>query len=81
MINFESLVYIKRCETNDFVYNFGLQWSNIAFNPNNESNKILLMVSEILSPSRKRDLYRYFTVTSKKISMGFSEVFLDEKTL
>jgi hypothetical protein len=75
MINFESLVYIKRCKINKFGYNFGLQWSNIAYNPNNESNAILSMLSEILSPSRKRDLYRYFTVTSKKISMGLSEVF------
>jgi exoribonuclease II len=27
-------------------YNFGLQWSNIAYSPNNKSNEILSIVSE-----------------------------------
>jgi hypothetical protein len=35
----------------------------------------------ILPPSRKTGLYRYFTITSKKISMGLSETLSDEKTL
>jgi hypothetical protein len=68
MINFESLVYIKRWKTNIiFVYG-GQIW---PITPNNESNEFLSMVSEKDCSAE----YCHFqekqnTITSKNISMA-----------